>query len=373
MPRPPLLPTLAAVVAVLACGRGQAPRPAAEPAPTAAPAAAQPAPVTARLVAPERVRHAPRVVVTGTLKARQAAALAMSVPGTLARVAVARGQEVRQGALLAALDEDLAAAALRQAEAGVQVATAQLAAADDALSRVERIRREDGVAEAQVVQVRSQRELAAAQLVAAEAQREQARVTLSHHRLVAPFAGVVTRVPDGIGVAVGAGVPLVTLVGTRRLVLETSLAQADAAALKPGTRVTVTVIGTGARTAEAVVAAVVPAVDPGTNRVPVEIDVPNADGRFLPSAFARAELPRGAERDAWRVPSASILQREGAHAVWVAGKEGRARTVPVRLLAEEGSTALVVPEEGDWPAELRALEAPPQGVAEGTPVVEVRG
>jgi RND family efflux transporter MFP subunit len=332
-----------------------------------------PAPAPARLVAPEPVRHAPRATVTGTLKARQAAPLGTSVPGTLARIAVRRGQEVRQGALLVALDDRMAQASQRQAEAGVAAARAQLALAEDARSRMERIRAEDGVSEAQLVGARHQRDLAAAQLAGAEAQLEQARVHLAHHSLTAPFPGVVTRIPDGVGLMVGAGTPLVELACSRLLVLETTLTQEDAAELRVGARVQVSVPATRARTADAVVAVVLPAVDRATNRVPVEIEVPNPDGRFLANASARAELPRGAERDAYRVPMAALVQRAGGFAVWVAGPDGRARALPVRLLAEEGGSSVVLPADGRWPEGLRVVALPPLGIEEGVQLAEERG
>lgn len=372
MPRPTVLLAFTLGAALAACGRPPA-APAAPHAPAAPPvgqAAAREASAAARLVEPEPVRHAAHVVATGTLKARQSATLAMSVPGTLASVAVRRGQEVRQGALLASLDDGVAAAAVRQGEAGVAAARAQLALAEDALGRVARIRSAEGASEAQLVQARAQRDLAAAQLAQAEAQLEQARVNLAHHHLRAPFPGVVTSVPDGTGIALAPGVPVVTLVGTRTLVLETSLTQEEAAELRPGARVQVAVPATGARSAEATVSAVVPAVDAATNRVPVEIAVPNGDGRFLPNASARAELPRGAERAAFRIPAAALVQREGGHAAWVAGGDGRARALPVRLLAEERDAAIVAPEGGGWPAGLRVIAAPPLGIAEGTVVAE---
>jgi RND family efflux transporter MFP subunit len=360
---------LAAALLATACGpRGPSAPAAAAAAP--APADAAPRPAAARLVDAERVRHASRITATGTLKARQSAPLAMSVPGTLLRVLVKRGQEVREGALLASLDDAAAAAARRQAEAAVAAAKAQLALAEDALSRAKRIRDEEGVSEAQLFEARSRRDLAAAGLAAAEAQLEQATVILAHHHLRAPFAGVVTRVPDGVGITVAPGVAVVTLASTRELVLDTTLTQAEAAEVRRGARVSVSVPTTGARTADAAVDVVVPAVDAETNRVPVEIAVPNADGRFLANAFARAELPPGAERDAWRVPSASLVQRSGGHAVWVAGADGKARALPVRLLAEERDAAVVRPEEGGWPDGLKVLEAPPLGISEGAVVAE---
>jgi multidrug efflux pump subunit AcrA (membrane-fusion protein) len=156
-------------------------------------------------------------------------------------------------------------------------------------------------------------------------------------------------------------------------VLQTSVTQEEAAELRPGARATVVVPATGARTTEATVTVVVPAVDPGTNRVPIEVEVPNGDGRFLANAFARAELARGQARDAWRVPAAALVQRGGAYALWVAGPDGKAQALPVRLLAEEGNAAVVQTASGAWPAGLRVVEAPPVGIAEGTPLAEVRG
>lgn len=355
-----------------ACSRAPATTaPAATAAPRAPDAAAPRAAAAAppRLVEPARVRWAPRVTATGTLKGRQAAALAASVPGTLLQVRVRRGQEVAAGTLLASLDDAAAAAAVKQADAAVAAARAQRDLAEDAFARASRIREQDGVSEAQHVQARAQRDLAVAQVAAAGAQLDQARVLLAHHHVRAPFAGVVTQVPDGVGVAVSPGVPLVTLVTTRPLVLETSLTQEEAAELRAGARVEVVVSATGAR-AEGTVTAVVPAVEAATNRVPVEVTVPNRDGRLLPNAFARVELPRGAERDALRVPAAALVQREGGYGVWAAGADGRATAVPVRLLAEEGDAAVVRPEAAAWPAGVRVVEAPPLGIAEGSLLAE---
>jgi len=366
---------VAVLLAALACSRGPqgAPPPPPGPVEPKALATAGPAPAATRLVSPQPIRHAPAVTVTGTLVARQSSALGPSVGGTLLRVAVRRGQEVKQGALLLSLDDDAALATVRQAEAQVAAARAQLSLSEDALGRSERLRLEEGTSEAQLVQARAQRDLAAAQLAAAGAQLEAARVNLAHHHLTAPFAGVVTLIPEGVGITVGPGTPLVAMATTRELRLQTTVTQEDAAELRLGARVAVTVAATGARTSEAVVSVVVPAVDAATGRVPIEIDVPNADGRFLANAFARAELPARAPRDAWRVPAAALVQRGGGYALWVAGEDNRARTLPVRLLKEEAESAVVETEGGRWPAGLRVLEAPPIGVAEGTPLVEVRG
>jgi RND family efflux transporter MFP subunit len=367
-----LLATLAAALLAAGCGRSEkGPTTAAVAAAAPATGAANDTPVSVRFAVPEKVRYAPRVVVSGTLKARQSAPLAFAAGGPLALIAVRRGQEVAAGQLLGALVDVIPSAQKKQAEAAVAAAKVQLALAEDGLKRVEAIRAQDGMSEAQVFQTRSQRDLAAAQLTAAEAQLQQAVGNLDHHYLRAPFAGVVTRIPEGVGVTVGPGVPLFALASTRSLFLDTSVTQDQSAELRSGLRVAVTVPATGARTTEAIIQVVVGAVDPASSRVPVEISVANGDGRFLANAYARAEFPQGAERDGYRIPSGALLQREGAYAAWVAGADGRVRALPVRLLGEEEDTAVVVPTGDRWPEGARVVLAPSTGLSEGMRVAEV--
>jgi len=361
-----LLATCAVAVSTSAGCTGKPAAPAATAAPKPAGALSG---ATSRLVDAAPVRYAPRTVAAGTLKARQQAPLALSIAGTLARITVARGQAVAPGTVLASLEDDAARAQVAAAQAALDAARAQAAQAEDGMGRVTAIHEQSGASDSALVQAQTGRDLALAQVAGAETQLALARINLSHHTLTAPFAGLVTRVPDGIGLTVSAGQALVTLVGTRLLVLETTVTQEEAAALRPGAAVTVSVPASGSRTDAARVASVVGVVDLATNRVPVEIEVPNGDGRLMANAYARAELPAAPARDAWRIPAAALVQREAGYAAWVAGADGMARSFPVRLLGEDGASAVVVPADGAaWPAGLRAVETPPVGIADGMAV-----
>ena len=356
-----------AVAAILSCGRKEAPPPPSPEAASPRPAAHSAA---ARLALPEKIRFAPRVEATGVLRAREASNLAFSIAGTLQSVPVRRGQVVAQGAPLAMLDADVVRASVAQAEASLAASQAQARLAQDAFERSQRLRAQETISESQFVQAEAQRDLAKAQARAAEAAVRQAQVNLQKHTLTAPFPGVITRVPDGTGIAVAAGQALVAIEATKLLVLDTSLTQDEAAPLRAGDPVAVVVAETGARAAGATIRLVLPSVDPGTGRVPVEVAIPNAEGRLLPHAFARATFPAGPERDAWKVPVAALVQRDGAVAVWAAGADGKARPVPVRLLDQSAGEALVDPGPGGWPAGLRVVASPPLGIAEGAVVAE---
>ena len=132
----------------------------------------------------------------------------------------------------------------------------------------------------------------------------------------------------------------------------------------------VSVPATGARSSGATVSAVVPSVDGGTSRVPVEIDVPNGDGRFLPHAFARVRLASGRARDALRVPAAAVFQREGAFALWIAGADGKAAALPVRVLAQGADAAVVEVDPPGLPRGARVVALPPLGLVEGQLLAE---
>lgn len=315
---------------------------------------------------PEKIRLLPEILATGSLKPERAARLTAAVPGILARLFVKRGDEVKSGAPLAALEASGARAALAQAEANVLAARAQLALAADTLARINGLSKEGAISTAQVVQSESQHELAAAQLQAAIAQRTQARVSLEKHVLTAPFAGVIVLAPDAVGGPVGPESPLFVLEDMHRLILETSLTQEEAAEIRKGTKADVLVTATGARVSDAVVQLIVPSVEQATNRVPLEIAVPNPEGRLLPHAFARAVLPAMRERDAYRVPQAALTQDNGSFSLWMVSREGKVVTVGVRVLANrQDGTAVVDAGAGGFPEGARVIDSPPVGLTVG--------
>lgn len=351
-----------------ACRRASQPEP--EPAQSS-----RPAPEAGLdLSLPVKARFKPEVLATGNLKPKRTAELAMPVPGTLARILVERGQEVKAGAALAVLDAAGARASLAQAEANVQAAQAGSRLAEDAFARTALMHERGALSDAQFMEAKGQRELAVAQAEAALAQRNQARVLLTNHTLTAPFAGVIIRAPNGTGASVGPHVPLFLLEDVRALVLETSLTQEEAAELTLHARVTVSVPATGARVEDATLELIVPSVDPATNRVPIEIAVPNPDRRLLPHAFARAQFPAATERDAYRVPAGALTQQGGAFSLWMADAAGKVAAARVRVLSQPGDgTAVVDPGPAGFPAGARVIGAPPLGITAGMDLPGARG
>jgi RND family efflux transporter MFP subunit len=213
------------------------------------------------------------------------------------------GEVVKAGAVLGSLDSIEAGAQLKAAQAQVRAAEAQLSLAEDTERRTSAMVSSGSLAEASGVQTAQQKALAAAQHDAARAQVKQVKVklgknkqnppitvSLGNHMLTAPFAGTVTRVPDGIGAVVGPGVPQFELEDLRTLKLKTTVSEHDANLLQPGAAVE---IDSERGAVKGTVSAIIASVDPATRRVPIEAIIENP-GSLRAGSFVRAHI-RGTE------------------------------------------------------------------------------
>ena len=70
------------------------------------------------------------------------------------------------------------------------------------------------------------------------------------------------------------------------------------------------------------------------------------------------------------VPAGALVQRQGAFALWVADGAGKASTVRVSVLGQEGEEAVIAEPEA-LPAGARCIDTPPLGVSEGALVAEL--
>ncbi|MCP3100969.1 efflux RND transporter periplasmic adaptor subunit [Myxococcus sp. K15C18031901] len=326
----PILRALAtAGVAVVAVSLPGCTKADASSTPAAATAGAAKAPLV-KLIEARAVRAAPHEEVTGTLFPAQALQVGFEVGGRLALVKGGKGQVVKKGDVLAQLDPEIADAQVAQAEAAVAAADAAASMAADVAARNLKLQAEGGVSDLQNRSTASSAAQAQAQLLAAKAQLAQARAARRRHDLKAPFAGTLVDAPEQIGATVGPGAALFVLEHLDTLLLRTTVAESLRSRLKPGVRVRVESIGSRVFTEDAVVRNILPSADPATRRVPVELAVPNADGRFVAHTLARAVLPLGEDQDAQVLPGTALVSSNGDHVLVV--DDGKVRRVDVQVL-----------------------------------------
>ncbi|HYO57478.1 efflux RND transporter periplasmic adaptor subunit [Archangium sp.] len=331
--------------------------------PTAATKAAAPELPSVTLTTPRPVRSSLREEVTGTLFPAQALQVGFEVSGRLEKVRVKKGQAVQGGQVLAQLNAEISDAQVAQAQAALAAAEVSAAMAADVAERNAKLQEQGNVSDLQNRTSTTQAKQADAQLLAARAQLAQAQAGRRKHDLKAPFSGTVVDAPEQVGAIVGPGVSLFSVENLGTLLLKTTVAESARARLKPGTKVRVEVIGGGASTDEAVIRTVIPSADPATRRIPVDILVPNKEGRFVANTLARVILPLGDAQDAQALPTTALSSSGGDH-VYVVASTGEVRRVDVQVL-ERGMREVVV--KAAAPLD-KVVEYPTSSLAEGTRV-----
>lgn len=317
-----------------------------------------------RLVPARPVQSSATEVVTGQLGPSKLLPLGFEVGGRLASSKVNKGDQVKTGQLLGSLDTEIIDAQVAQAEAGLAAAEAGAALAQDVAGRNEKLKAEGSVSDVQSKQTEAQAKAAAAQVAQAKAGLAQAKAGQRRHFLRALFSGTVIDAPDNVGGMVGPGTPVFIIMQLDPLVLKATIPEKARAFVAPGQKVRVEAVGADAAADDAIVKVVLPSADPQTRRVPVEVLVPNADGRFVANTLAKLTLAVGGEKSAVVIPATALGMMGGAHVFVVDGK-GTLKKVKVKVLERTTTQVTVVPE-----APVTQVVEYPSALVEGTQVTQ---
>ncbi len=365
---------LAAVaLLVVGCNR-DSPATAAPPAKAAAP------PRAVRLVAASQQNLPKTVQTTGTLAADDEVVLGTKVPGRLGEIAVDLGSRVRKGQTVGRIDPgdyqlrlDQAVAALQQARARlgltpdgtddrvdpaetaiVRQARAQLEEARLTRDRTVRLWNQDLVARAQLdsaefaLQVAEGRyqdaieEVRNRQAVLVQRRSEVALAgqQLADTAIVSPIDGAVSRKQASTGEYLAAGAPIVTVVRTHPLRLRLSVPEREAAGVKGGQAVHVTVDG-DPTLYQGVVARLSPQIVEQNRTLLIEAEVPNERDALRPGAFAKAEVVTQADQQVVTVPASAIVVFAGVEKV-IGVRDGKSVEVRVQTGHRQGDRVEII-------------------------------
>ncbi len=297
------------------------------------------------VVHPSVATLVPHVVLSGTLEPVQSAGVGFGVPGRIARVEAQLGEVVRGGDVLATLDRASIGAQASASQAAVGVAEANVAMLEERIDLLRSLVASGAAPERDLTAATQQLAVAQAQVRQAQAGSRAVSTTVADYTLRAPFDGVVTRVPNGIGQVVGPGVPLFQVEDLSVLRLRTTASERELDALAPG--MAVELEGLSAR---GTVTSMVRSLDPQTRRAPVEVTIANPDGRLVAHALVRARVRTGASLPALRIP-ASARRSDGA--VLVVSASGRVEARAIDAEADTDGSWLV--PSGLSPSELVVL------------------
>jgi RND family efflux transporter MFP subunit len=278
------------------------------------------------------------------------------------------GSRVAKGDLLAEIDAPEIDQQLTQAIAARQQAASSLALAQSTMERWEALRKKDAVSQQELDERRSGEAQARANVAAADANVERLRQMTGFKRVVAPFAGVITRrnvdVGDLIDAGGGTGRTMFILAQTDPLRVYVNVPQTYAQLVKAGQEVTVTQSELLGRTFRGQVARTAASIDAATRTMQIEVTLPNRDGALMPGAYVQVLLPLQSS-EAMTIPTNALMVRGEGMRVAVVDKENRIRLRPIKIGRNYGESVEVL--EGVSAADQLVLN-PSDSLAEGDEV-----
>jgi RND family efflux transporter MFP subunit len=228
--------------------------------------------------------------------------VASAESGTVDKVLVREGEEVRERQPLATLDVSVlhsqlaVAKAAKEAQGEVEVARAEKRLREERLAILSQLHRDRHASDEELNRARAELEIAQAQLHTAEEKRvlraleyERLLAQIEARMIRAPQDGVITKVYKRRGEYVGPNDPAVfQLVQLHPLAVVFLVPRDQTGELEPGQTVSVTV-GGSIRRLEGTVEVVSPMVEAGTQTVTVRVCIDNHDGALHPGEPCRLE------------------------------------------------------------------------------------
>ncbi len=373
--------------------------------------------VTVQAEKPEQGPIAEHIPADAILAPLTQAAIAPKISAPVRKFYVQRGAKVREGQLLATLENaDLAAAALDNkgsylaAEATYATATkaqvpedAQRAELDFAQAKanlelnqsIVKSRKElfaQGAipgrdldtAVAALVQAQAAYDVAAThlqsvqkvsheaalksaqgQLTSAEGKMKGADAQVSYSEIHSPINGVVTDRPLFAGETAAAGAPLLTVMDTSSLLAKTHLAQSVVQQMKVGDEAAVRVPGVD-DPVPAKVSLISPALDPGSTTVEVWLKIDNKTNKLKVGTPVKVVITGRTVAQAWKIPNTAVLTaQDGSKSVMLVGKDGAAHKKAVTIGITDGEDVQVL---SGVSASDKVITAGAYGLDDGTKV-----
>lgn len=169
------------------------------------------------------------------------------------------------------------------------------------------------------------------QLASAEGKYKGAKAQVSYSEIRSPINGIITDRPLFAGETATAGSPLLTVMDTSTLIAKTHLAQTLAQQMKVGDAASLSVPGV-AEPVAAKVSLISPALDPGSTTVEVWLKINNKAGTLKVGTPVKTFITGRTVAKAWKVPLSAVLTaQDGSKSVMVAGADGTAHRKPVTL------------------------------------------
>ncbi|MBA8818338.1 hypothetical protein BRY73_00735 [Ochrobactrum sp. P6BS-III] len=258
------------------------------------------------------------ISAVGSLRAKESVTLASEISGRVDKILFQEGQRVEAGSVLFQLDTSIL-------DASVQSARAANVLARSTFERTEALSKR-GISATQAL------EEAEANLRNTEAALALAEAQLAQTSIKAPFHGVVGLRSVSVGAYVTAGTTnLAKLDQIDPLVAEFSLPEVALANISPEQRVSVIADALPDQPFQGQVYAIEPSVDETGRSIRMRALIANPDLKLRPGLFVRVNVTTGTKADALLVPESAIVPSGETQTVYRINADDTVEVVTVTL------------------------------------------
>jgi len=304
------------------------------------------------------------LVATGTIFPEYESKIGPKISGTIETVYVDEGDPAQKGQPLVQLDQQNLLIAVRQGQAAVRVAEAQLKEAEvkgeNLKKEKERLshllkknvisqQKYDDIDTAYSMAV-TRMEVIRAQILSSRENLAMAEQKLSDTVIIAPFSGLIVKrfINQGEFVSTMPPSPLFLMMNIDKVKTEIGLPEIHIARIHIGNPVDVTVDTYPGSIFKGTVSTINPMVDPVSRAFTVKVEIRNKGHRLKPGMFARVKIYPAIHKGALIVPFKSVMKREGMTVVFVIEDATvRLRTVTAGITNEQEIEVIDGVQEGE--------------------------
>ena len=254
--------------------------------------------------------------LTGSLRGMREASLAANAVGRVIKTMAERGDEVKEGQILAQLDTSAAALSLAEARVQVDTSRTQDEINQTECQRYEQLKAKNAISPAEYDQATAKCKTAPLGLKAAEARQNIASKNVGDGTIRAPFSGVVSERFVEVGEYVQASSKVVAIAQNAELRLEFTVPEANIGNVKTGEDTAFMVAAFPDKTFHGKVRFISGAVRSTTRDLVVESLVDNSEKLLRPGMFADVLLGTGT-RKLPSVPASAVFERLDKKRVFV--------------------------------------------------------
>lgn len=265
------------------------------------------------------------ITASGKTEAEKSAEISTRMMGYITKIHVKVGQEVKQGQLLASINNTDLLAKKAQVDAGILQAAAAYNNAKKDYDRFVNLFKDQSASQKELDDISARYEMSKAALQGAKEMKKEVMAQFSYSNITAPFAGLVTNTFVKEGAMANPGMPLLSIEGASRLQVTAMVSENDISEIKKGMPAKILIKSINQAVDGKVSEVSLSAKNTGSQYL-VKIDLDKAEPSILSGMFVNVQFPVESllKSDKVLVPEAALVHQGQLTGVYTVGNENTA-------------------------------------------------